>query len=122
VASGSSRTVDVYDPATNRWATPFMPSVCLGDGERECSTFSSGGIAFNNQLFAIGGGDDDGSLSQVTAYDPIANAWSDKAPMPRVREGRPVAGKVKNGAGQLQIVVVGGFDGFVGEVVTQTDV
>lgn len=54
--------------------------------------------------------------------DAPANAWFGRASMAHDREGRPVAGKVKNAAGQLQIVVVGGFDGFIGEVVTQTGV
>jgi N-acetylneuraminic acid mutarotase len=121
LSSGWWSTVDVYNPATNRWTTPFIPRVCNGD-LFECFHSSAGGIAFNKQLFIIGGGNDDGSLSSVDAYDPTTNAWVGKASMTHEREGRPVAGKVKNAAGQLQIVVVGGFDGLYGEIVTQTEV
>ena len=121
LASAWSGTVDVYNPATNRWTTPFIGRVCEGD-RLECFRSGAAGIAFNKQLYVIGGGNDDGSLSDVTTYDPATNSWSSKAPMLHEREGRPVAGKVKNAAGQLQIVVVGGFDGFLGETVTQTEV
>ena len=66
----------------------------------------------NKRLYLIGGVHDDAEddavyLRTTFAYDPATNIWSKKADM-NVRRGKAVAGKVKNGAGVLQVVVTGG--------------
>jgi hypothetical protein len=74
-----------------------------------------------DQLYVIGGLNDDESMPMAQAYDPIANTWTRKADMRNQREHSPVAGKIRNAAGLLQIIIVGGFDNSQGEDVTETE-
>jgi hypothetical protein len=48
----------------------------------------------NNNLYAVGGADAGGYSNRNEAYDPIANAWTAKAPMLTARQF-PSAGVVK---------------------------
>lgn len=72
--------VEAYDTTTNTWSTkaplPFQRwGLCA--------------VTCNGKIYAIGGATGnsvgDGTLSNVTQYDPATNSWTNKAPMP---EGR----------------------------------
>jgi N-acetylneuraminic acid mutarotase len=128
VAWGRSHTVDVYDPVTNTWTNKLTAaysgapvygaeSIC----EEFCSVSGSAGLVLYDQLYVIGGLNDDESMPMAQAYDPIANTWTRKADMRNQREHSPVAGKIRNAAGLLQIIIVGGFDNSQGEDVTETE-
>lgn len=128
VAWGRSHTVDVYDPVTNTWTNKLTAaysgapvygaeSICY----EFCSVFGSAGVVLYDQLYVIGGLNDDESMPMAQAYDPIANTWTRKADMRSQREHSPVAGKIRNAAGLLQIIVVGGYDNSQGEDVTETE-
>ncbi len=127
VAWGQSFTVDVYDPVTDQWNTLLTEvfaggtgSVCE-DGLQFCSIFGAGGAVLHDQLYVIGGLNDDEAIGGAMAYDPVTNSWTDKARMRNQREHSPTAGKVKNSAGLLQIVVVGGRDTNTQEDVVETE-
>jgi formylglycine-generating enzyme required for sulfatase activity/N-acetylneuraminic acid mutarotase len=65
-------TVEVYDPATDKWTTlPDMPTAR-----------APAAAVFNNKIYVIGGGD----IGTVEEYDPSANTWVPKTPMPTVRQ------------------------------------
>ena len=127
VAWGRSYTVDVYDPATDRWIT-LLTEVFPGgagpeclDGLQYCSVFGAAGVVLHDQLYVIGGLNDDEAQASAIAYDPITNSWTDRARMRNQREHSPAAGKVKNAEGLLQIVIVGGRDTNTGEDVVETE-
>jgi N-acetylneuraminic acid mutarotase len=131
VAWGRSHTVDVYDPATNRWTTRLTYAYGGGaDGqgscppltEIDCSVRGAASAVFQRQLYVMGGGNDDSVLRGTLAYNPDANAWTDKADM-HVDRASPGAGKVFNAAGQARIFVAGGFstDFASGETVVATE-
>jgi N-acetylneuraminic acid mutarotase len=76
--------LDVYDPATDAWTIKaFMPS------ERSLGA----GAVLGGKLYVMGGIQKDpvdGSETAVaatSAYDPIADTWTAKAPMPAARYG-----------------------------------
>ncbi|MDP2990444.1 MAG: kelch repeat-containing protein, partial [Kiritimatiellota bacterium] len=78
--------LDVYDPATNTWATKAsMPAAG--------SWFASG--VFNGKLYAIGGSIGGASSNTVYVYDPLADTWTTETSMPTARSG--AAGGVING-------------------------
>ena len=79
----------------------------------------SASAVLNKQLHVIGGRNDDESESRTFAYNRVSNVWIGKASIGVSREN-PAAGKVKNAAGVLQIVLVGGFSNDQGEYVTAT--
>ena len=119
LAWGRTDAVDVYDPVTDSWETvrPETPdSECI-----DCRIFAAGGTAFRGQLYSIGGISDDEEAG-VHAFDPVTNQWGQKANMNFDRE-RPVAGTVRNAAGQSRILVVGGSISVDGgsEVVAATE-
>ena len=119
VAWGSTSSVDMYDPVTDSWSlkltmTQFGPVDDFG------GLHNSAAVNFNKKLYVIGGRNDDNSMDVTLAYDPVLNAWEDKAPMARHRNN-PAAGKVKDAAGVLQILVVGGGDSQTGDDVTDTE-
>jgi hypothetical protein len=116
LAWGRTDAVDVYDPVTDSWRTvlPETPdSECAGS----CITFSAGGTVFRGQLYSIGGFSDDNESAGVFAFDPVTNLWGQKANM-NVDRDNPVAGAVRNAAGQSRIVMVAGSvrDGGFGTV------
>ena len=122
---GLSITTDVYNPATNQWSAKVTQeyfgtaSTCV-EGLQFCSVFGAAGATLDKKLYVIGGLNDDESMPITEAYDPIANKWVNKTFMHFSREN-PAAGKVKNGAGQLQILVVGGFSNDPGEYVSVSE-
>src|SRR5258708_4411347 len=75
--SGTTLTtrVDVYDPATDLWATPVAPMPTLRT--------SFGVAVIDGIIYAVGGAAAGfgGDLSTVEAYDPVAGTWETKAPM-----------------------------------------
>jgi N-acetylneuraminic acid mutarotase len=75
-------TVEAYDPASNSWTTkPPIPAPPFGAGV---------GVV-NGILYVVGGIAPSSSGVVVTgtlqAYDPIANTWTTKAPIPTPRLG-----------------------------------
>ena len=119
IAWGHSDATDVYDPVTNSWSTAIAETPdCYGDDLIDCSIHDAGSAVLRNQLYSIGGGQDD-EIIGTGAYDPITNLWGRKAPTRYERDGRPLAGAVRNAAGQPRIVVVGGQDDFGAITVTE---
>ncbi|HEV2348981.1 MAG TPA: kelch repeat-containing protein [Terriglobia bacterium] len=94
-----STVVEAYDPSTNLWTekAPF-PASPNGAGVTEASIGVINGI-----LYVAGGTDTIGpAFSTLYAYDPAANTWSSKSPMPEARTAAAAA--VVNGS----MYVVGG--------------
>jgi N-acetylneuraminic acid mutarotase len=79
----TSRTVQVYDIATDRWALgPQLPQ----------PNNHGMAAAVNGSIYLIGGqtmGDQEGASAVNTVYelDPARNSWVEKAPMPTSRSG-----------------------------------
>jgi N-acetylneuraminic acid mutarotase len=96
LAQVSRDTVSIYDPEADAWTTGLAPL----PRARDHAAFASDGEA----LYVIGGRDlgDDYMTDRVDRYDPAADEWTERAPMPTVRGG--VAAGVVDGA----FVVVGG--------------
>jgi N-acetylneuraminic acid mutarotase len=77
--------VEEYDPATNTWrARAPMPTPCN----------HMGGEAVDGKIYVIGGRLSGafiigypGNTNLVQVYDPAADAWTTKAPMPTPRSG-----------------------------------
>src|SRR4051795_13026756 len=82
--SSALATVEEYDPAANSWATRApMPTARNGLGLAAASY---------GQLYAVGGSNSGCSnssiaLAPVEEYDPAANSWATRAPMPTARNG-----------------------------------
>jgi formylglycine-generating enzyme required for sulfatase activity/N-acetylneuraminic acid mutarotase len=97
--NGSSyvATVEVYDPATDKWATlPNMPTAR-----------APAAATVNNKIYVIGGGD----IATVQEYDPNANTWTGKTPMPTVRgPAVAVVGSI--------IYAIGGYNSITGSLGT----
>jgi len=78
-------SVEEYDPATNTWrARASMPNPCNHMG---CE-------AVDGKIYAIGGRLSGafiigypGNVNLVQVYDPVADAWVTKSPMPTARSG-----------------------------------
>jgi N-acetylneuraminic acid mutarotase len=119
VAWGSTSSVDMYDPVTDSWSLK-LTMTRYGEVGDFGGLWGSAAVNFNKKLYVIGGRSDDNSRYSTLAYDPVLNAWEDKAPMARART-YPAAGKVKDAAGVLQILVVGGTDSWTGDDVTDTE-
>jgi N-acetylneuraminic acid mutarotase len=91
------RDFAVYDTVTDTWQT-LDPMPAPGRNHMP-------GVAANGIFYVIGGrtnGPMDGLQNRVDAYDPVANTWTMKAPMPVARGG--CMGGLVNG----QIIIVGG--------------
>jgi N-acetylneuraminic acid mutarotase len=96
-------TVEEYDPATNTWrGRASMPTAR--------NHLSAGTV--NGKVYAIGGRLAaafsivmPGNTDVVQEYDPAANSWATKAPMPTPRSGHASAvlnGRIYVGGGELQ--------------------
>ena len=72
--------LQVYDPATNTWATKAsMPTARAG----------AEAVAINGQLYVVGGTTDNtssGYTGTFEVYDPATDTWSTKGPMPTPRQ------------------------------------
>ena len=76
-----------------------------GLGDRFRGRISDPGNHVNNILYVFGGQSGSGVLNVVEAYDPVANTWSTKAPMPTARDS------VNAVAVKGIIYLVGGYNG-----------
>jgi N-acetylneuraminic acid mutarotase len=77
--ANSLATLEVYDPATNTWATK-APMPTARDG-------ASGGV-INGKLYVVGGDiDQNTKLTTLEVYDPATDTWTTKASMPTSRSG-----------------------------------
>ncbi len=92
-AGASLASVNVYDPSTNTWSTA-APMQTRRD--------NAGSAAIDGKIYVFGGRTRNadgttlnGTLSSVEMYDPVANAWTARAPMPTGR--RTVAVGVVDG-------------------------
>lgn len=130
VAWGRSHTVDVYNPATNQWTTKLTyayaggidgEGTCPPDIDIDCSVDAAASTVFQKKLWVIGGNNDDESMPLTFAYDPVTNRWISKASMQNTRQSGPIAGKVRNAAGQFRMVVTGGFSNDTGEILSATE-
>jgi N-acetylneuraminic acid mutarotase len=86
-----------YDPATNRWTSRAPLPTSARD--------HLAAAAVDGRLYAIGGrinGDYNRNLTANEAYDPAADRWEERAPLPTARSG--IAAAVLDG----RIFVVGG--------------
>jgi N-acetylneuraminic acid mutarotase len=94
-AGDAVRSLEIYDPTTNRWVW----------GRSMPTASQLPGVAWSgDRLYAIGGLDNNNDpLSNVEAYDPATNTWQERAPMPTPR-GHPAVATLNNG----QIIVAGG--------------
>ena len=84
--------VDVYDPATDTWATK---------GRMLTPTCMAGACAVNGKIYLMGGVPGgllhDPAISMVQEYDPVTDTWMPKKDMPTARSGlslSAVAGKI----------------------------
>jgi N-acetylneuraminic acid mutarotase len=121
---GGARPMHVYDPATNRWTTKaaqtdgIKDAICPSAPDvDQCVLVGVAGAVLSEQLLGVGTsftatGE---ARSFTVAYDPIANRWTRKT-APEIPRSYAAAGKVKNAAGRIQIVVVGGQHAATGEL------
>lgn len=93
----SLATVEVYDPASNRWsAAPPLPTARAGLAL----------VALAGQLYAFGGESTPGAVGNaVERYDPLSQRWATLPAMPYRSHG--LAAVVLGGS----IYVMGGFQG-----------
>lgn len=71
---GATNTVEVYDPATDSWATTTSMPVALSGG---------GTVTFNNKIYVVGGLNGQSEpISTVQEFDPATHTWSMKKDMP----------------------------------------
>jgi N-acetylneuraminic acid mutarotase len=89
----SANTVEVYDPATDRW-TMAAP---LPRGLNH-----PGAAAVGERFYVVGGDDGRGPVATNYEYDPRSNSWAVRAPMPTARSA-PMAAVLGG-----RIYVVGG--------------
>ncbi|MBI3977576.1 MAG: hypothetical protein HY331_05250 [Chloroflexi bacterium] len=70
-----------------------------------------GAAVLNGKLFVVGGRNSDGALATVDEYDPAANTWSPRAPLPSARSHLALVA-ADNG----KLYAIGGLDYVVGRV------
>jgi len=74
--SGHLGTNEMYDPATNTWATKeSMPT----------ARDRFGIAVVQNKIYVIGGETDDGYTGANEVYDPLTDTWETRTSMPTVR-------------------------------------
>ena len=104
-----SNKLDVYDPVTDTWASLSpMPT----------GRVNVASAILGDKVYILGGDDGSTVFDIVEAYDPIADVWTTRAPllMARSRHG---AGVIRNAAGGLRLLALGGGDrGVVGLLAT----
>jgi N-acetylneuraminic acid mutarotase len=106
-ANGSSATtVEVYDPATDRW-TMAAP---LPQGLNHPAAAVVG-----ERLYVLGGDDGRGAVATNYEYDPRSNSWAVRAPMPTARSA-PMAAVIGG-----RIYVAGGSPDSVGRTLEAYD-
>src|SRR4051794_34597842 len=72
----TSPAAEVYDVAADRWRSiaPLPAAV-----------HHAGAAAIEGRVYVLGGFDDRGAVDTVWAYDPAADAWQRRVPMPSNR-------------------------------------
>ena len=96
-----SRTVEVYDPATNSWTTTTQ----LPEGRHH-----AGIASLDGHLYVVGGFTRSllsvwWAVDSVYRYDPSTSLWSEMKPMPTARGGLAVT------VYQNRLYAIGGYDG-----------
>jgi N-acetylneuraminic acid mutarotase len=73
--------VSAYDPEADEWTHPLQPLPVARD--------HGGGAAVGGTLYTVGGrqGDITAFDGRTFAYDPVGDAWTERAPMPTPRGG-----------------------------------
>lgn len=100
-------TNEVYDPATDTWATLAPMLTPLSD------VYAT--VGFGGKVYVLGGATSPTTVTgRVQIYDPATNAWSFGTSMPTPRAAA-MAGVLCG-----QIVVFGGYDGATNLAVTET--
>ncbi len=95
---GFVNKVDVYNPATNTWATRSADLPTLRDNLSASS--------LNGVIYVIGGQSSDGdALSTVEVYDPASDRWTTKRNMPTARLA------LTSAAASGKIYAIGGIRG-----------
>src|SRR5256886_10486426 len=79
----SLTTLEVYDPATNSWAT----AAPMGTPRDNPGSTVLGGklYVFGGRIRNADGSTTNGTLATVEAYDPATNTWTGRASMPTGR-------------------------------------
>jgi N-acetylneuraminic acid mutarotase len=81
--TGNVADVHAYDPSTGKWAA--VASLPFARSHNHTST-----VALNGRIYLFGGQANDPyfpkTISDVTSYDPAANAWTALPPLPDVRQ------------------------------------
>jgi N-acetylneuraminic acid mutarotase len=81
-ADWNPSAVDVYDPATDTWATR---------GGMPTPTCLAGACVVNGKIYVMGGVPrgliENSAISMVQEYDPATDTWTPKANMPTARSG-----------------------------------
>jgi N-acetylneuraminic acid mutarotase len=84
IPSPATTTVQVYDPATDTWATAAAMPV---------ATRNNAASVVNGKIYVVGGESNAApALKTLQVYDPVANLWSIKADMPYELRGSAAAG------------------------------
>jgi len=88
-----------YDPTTDSWDLSNMGWPC-GAGVGDCIAGAQAAV-FGGLVYLVGGHDFWGPVAHLRVYDPVANQWSSRTPMP-VAGSPQLAGFL---GGQLYVVV-----------------
>ncbi len=102
----SANTVEVYDPATDRWSM----AAPMPQGRNHPAAAVVG-----DRFYVLGGDDGRGSVATNYEYDPRSNSWAVRAPMPTARSA-PMAAVIAG-----RIYVAGGSPDSVGRTLEAYD-
>jgi hypothetical protein len=95
VGSRDTLVNECYDPSTDNWTVKAnMPF----------NRYASGGFAYNNKAYSVGGYNYSTYFTNVDVYDPVANSWSAETPMTYARQSVAV-GLIDN-----KVYVIGGWN------------
>jgi hypothetical protein len=72
----ASRVIEEYDPEEARWTTKAMMPTGRG---------SPGVVAYNGEIYVIGGIANGAGVAVVEVYDPVNDTWRTAAPLPEAQ-------------------------------------
>lgn len=107
--SGATNELDEYDPATGKWTSRApIPT----------ARAAAGAAGINGRLYVFGGCTHNadcriGTTNVLEVYDPAANSWSVKSPMPTARSSMAsavIAGKLYVAGGRGPCPPCSGYD------------
>lgn len=120
--SGAILPISVFDPVTNSWSStvPITPATTqAGTAGQPLAALPTGRwglrtVTVDGLIYAVGGAlrnapaptGVNNYFGTVEAYDPVANKWTARSPMPTARQGMTVA--VVNGL----LYAIGGWGGW----------